>query len=380
MDKTTDLQIIIKQLIEEGKEGDYWDFKECHHEKAGDLIHDVICFANTIRHQGDRYIIFGVTDNGIIKDKETNAQKRNQSDIINTLSQAGFAGNSYPDVFLKEIIIDGKNIDVLIIKDKPEKPYYLQKEYNNKGVKINPGTIYTRIRDANTPKNQVAPAPDIEKMWRERFGLSSTPLERVKIYLQDFNGWEETLETEWHYKQFPEFTVTEIVEDIREVIGGESWVRSAINPKAFVSTMRVKYHQTVLKNVCCIYYDEMRYITPAPKPTFIELYTNNKEWFYSICADSFDFFMLQFLTKREAQDLLHNGINDRYSFNIPVIIFSLDVQKDSFVNHLKGKKIQYNVNPSFSNDPIVTDYDRKIIEYSKAVIDIFQSWKEHIEK
>ncbi|MGL5078536.1 MAG: cupin domain-containing protein, partial [Waterburya sp.] len=195
--------------------------------------------------------------------------------------------------------------------------------------------------------------------------------------LQDFDGWEETSENEWHYNQFPEFTVTTTDEEIWEVTGGENWVRAATNPKAFVIPMCIKYYQTVLKKVNCLYYDEMRFIIPALEPIITEEIPDAK-WFYGICADSFDFYLLQFLTKRKSSDLLNNGITDRTGIKLPVIIFSSRLQKDNFINYLKLNPSQINIsNFQLPLDPIITDQDRKIIEYSKAVMNIFQSWKEN---
>ncbi len=58
----TDLSEIIGGLIATGKEGDHWDFKRDSHTKTGDLIKDIMCLANTPRHAGDRYIVYGVDD------------------------------------------------------------------------------------------------------------------------------------------------------------------------------------------------------------------------------------------------------------------------------------------------------------------------------
>ena len=51
------LQELVLSLLEQGKEGEYWDFKQEWHEKIEDLLKDIICFANTV-HSKDCYIIF----------------------------------------------------------------------------------------------------------------------------------------------------------------------------------------------------------------------------------------------------------------------------------------------------------------------------------
>ena len=101
-------------------------------------------------------------------------------------------------------------------------------------------------------------------MWREKFGLDQTPLQRVKNYLIDRDGWTSTSENVWFYSQFPEFTIAPTEEETRPVQAGENWIRAATNPSAFVRPFRICFHQTMLALIVCLYYDEMRKITPAP--------------------------------------------------------------------------------------------------------------------
>ena len=247
----TDLSRIIGDLIATGKEGDHWDFKREPHAMTGDLIKDIICLANSPRHTGDRYIIYGVDDTGLVVGLQSGT-RRTQADIVNTLSNAGFAGGVYPDIYLQQIELQGHRLEVLVIKDRPEKPYYLQKKYHKGGVRLNPGTVYARVRDSNTPSDQVASSYDIDRMWRQRFGLDQTPFQRVQNYLLDRDGWAKTSEDVWYYSQFPEFTISPTEEEARPVQAGENWVRAATNPSAFVRPFRICFHQTVLAQVVCI--------------------------------------------------------------------------------------------------------------------------------
>ena len=41
------LQATITQLISVQHEGDYWDFKRKWHKNLADLLHDIICLANS---------------------------------------------------------------------------------------------------------------------------------------------------------------------------------------------------------------------------------------------------------------------------------------------------------------------------------------------
>ena len=55
----------IEKLIASGKEGPWWDFKQTYHQNNAALVHDILCMANVL-HDGDRYLIFGVNDEGLI--------------------------------------------------------------------------------------------------------------------------------------------------------------------------------------------------------------------------------------------------------------------------------------------------------------------------
>ena len=299
--RMTDLSSIIQDLIATGKEGDHWDFKREPHAKAGDLIKDIICLANSSRHEGDRYIIYGADDTGSVVGLQS-ATHRTQADIVNTLSNAGFAGGVYPDIYLQEVELQGQRIEVVVIKDRPEKPYYLHKKYHHDNVRLNPGTVYARVRDSNTPSDQVASSHDIERMWRQRFGLDLTPFQRVQNYLLDWDGWTSTSEFNWYYSQFPEFTISPTEEEIRPVQAGENWVRAAINPSATVRPFQICFHQTMLAEVVCILYDEMHAITPAPQSTHFD-YAKDL-WFFSLSADTPEFLFLQFLTRTAEEQLL----------------------------------------------------------------------------
>ena len=73
-------------------------------------------------------------------------------------------------------MIDGTAVDVLVIEDEPKKPYQLVDRIE----KVHPYHVYTRICDTNTPINGSAQPHEVERMWRERFGLDAPALERAR--------------------------------------------------------------------------------------------------------------------------------------------------------------------------------------------------------
>lgn len=235
-----ELQNIIEELISTKKEDVYYDFKKEWHDNTVDLIRDIICFANC-EYNGNRYLIFGIDEENFDKGEYiigVSSQKRVlQADLINSLRKAGFADGVFPDISIHTFIINDKEIDIVEIKNINEKPYYLEKHYLNKNEKdtrtddkifeeslrkstsIPAGTIFTRIKDTNTPKNQVASSNQIEHMWKERFGLTLSIIDRFKIYLQDVGSWSKVdndliaIDDDEHedgiyfYNKFPEFKI-----------------------------------------------------------------------------------------------------------------------------------------------------------------------------
>lgn len=368
------LRDIVFQLVSLKKEGDFWDFKLKHHENTVDLVKDITCLANTTRHKGKRYLIFGVCPNTYeLKGVNQSELRRTQADIIDALRNANFSTNNFPDITLETIEFENRKIDIIIISDSPNKPYYLEKEYQFRGKRMRAGAIYSRTQDTNTPYEGTAAVADTEQMWRERFGLTEPPLERLRNYLADFKGWDQVFENKWHYKQFPEFTMCPTEEDTRAVEAGESWVRACTNPNAFVRPMIAKFHQTIMAKTDCIYFDEMRGLIPAPSLTMVR--DTDEKWFYSFCAgENLDYAFLQFFTRKNKHELPENILTDGRYRMLPVIVFSSSQEKEKFLASLKDKVVQILDRHVFRASG-VSEHDCNIISYSRAVIERFKEWK-----
>lgn len=146
---------LVESLIETGREDDWWDFKESHHEDKASLLHDIICLANN-RADKDSYLIIGVRDKTFeIIGVENDVNRRNQQNIVDFLSSKNFAGQLRPRVEVRTIQLSGHEVDVFIIKNLTDVPYYLLKEYtdknykNHKGKTVHASHIYTRVMDNN---------------------------------------------------------------------------------------------------------------------------------------------------------------------------------------------------------------------------------------
>ena len=261
------LQETVATLIGRRAEGAYWDFKRCHHRDKDKLIHDILCLANA-RHHGSRFIIFGVDNKEFsLHSISSDTGRRTQADIASLFRDNAnkFFQSRFPEFYLTEVSINGALIDVLVVEDTSHKPYYLIDKYRN----ILAHHIYTRVCDTNTPMNDVAQPHEIERMWRERFGLDMPPLERVKLYLGAFDAWipsnriAENLDR--HYKIFPEFTL-KVTEAEKFIAYHEEWTRGEIrNHNNHAGYFEIYYHQTCLARVHYVSFDDHKKSMVAPK-------------------------------------------------------------------------------------------------------------------
>ena len=223
---------IVRDLIGRGGEGVYWDFKLEHHAHKGDLVHDVLCLANA-EHDGPRFLVFGVEDGGVsVQTIEDDDGRRTQADIAGLFrDNAGkFFQSRFPTFHLRTIEIDGKQVDVLIIEDEPKKPYYLVEKIKN----VRAHHIYTRVCDTNTPVDRVAQPHEIERMWRQRFRLDASALERAKRCLAEPAAWTQREEDGFvccHHDVLPEFTLKAASAEKDHMGSAQEWTRGEISDR-----------------------------------------------------------------------------------------------------------------------------------------------------
>ncbi len=256
---------IVRDLIGRRSEGIYWDFKLKHHTNKGDLIHDVLCLANA-EHDGPRFLVFGVEDGGAsIRSIEGDGGRLTQADIAGLFrDNAGkFFQSRFPTLHLRTIEIDGKLVDVLIIEDEPKKPYYLVERIK----KVPAHHIYTRVCDTNTPVTDAAQPHEIERMWRERFGLDAPALARAKRYLAEPTVWTESEENGYvccHHDVFPEFTLRAATAE--DWLGSsQEWTRGEIRTdNNHAGWYELRCHQTLLRRIHYVSFDDGKKNMVAP--------------------------------------------------------------------------------------------------------------------
>lgn len=269
------------------QESEYLDFKREHVENNANLVHDILCLSNS-RTDKDRFLIIGIDSenenapNDIVLDKN----RKTQAQLIDTLRNANFS--HLPDIrILSGKLSSGETVDIIKIANKPLKPYFLLKDYRVGQTTVRAGVIYGRDLDANTPLDKSSSMSDIEWMFRQRFGIDQSPLQRAKINLLDTTSWcrdyDEGLMFFYH-QLFPEIIIQEVKfeeGDSREKFD-EAWVRIFPDRKAFRSEFYLKYHSTKLASLFVIWCDGARWIQVQPMIFFVNSEMSNTLSYYMV--------------------------------------------------------------------------------------------------
>lgn len=256
---------LVEQLVKQKREGDWWDFKKQHHSNLHDLLHDLLCLANII-YDGDRFIIFGVSDDYEITGLSENDVRYTQADILNFLRTKSFAYHKIPNVKLDSILVDGKELDVLTIKNEDYKPYFLTRDETKQGTTVRAGTVYSRMGDSNTPKNGSANPYEVEAMWRQRFGLDKKASERFINVLVDFKNWKYDGVSKAFYDIDPDYTI-EIGGN--EGSGGKFWWEEGLFEKPDRFYYHLKYKGVELHKLLVVRFRNENLQIPFPNIEFI---------------------------------------------------------------------------------------------------------------
>lgn len=277
-DKLTEL---VEEFIRTKREDDWWDFKQCHYDDRASLLHDIICLANN-RVDKDAYLILGIQDITFdVIGVENDPKRKNQQNIVDFLRLPAFAGETRPRVEVRTVFIENHEIDVFIIKNSTDVPYYLTENYTDKKYKPDPPKkgktvqafhIYTRVMDNNTPVNKNADIRDVEHLWKKRFGLLQTPLEQVKILLQTPEDWIEE-DSRYYHKLFPQYTI--VIEDEEDDDGlskeGNKMFYHHVqtDTSAYYGVIKIYHYSTQLFSCQSTDLDGHRMTAPCPESEFI---------------------------------------------------------------------------------------------------------------
>lgn len=262
-----DIQDLIKQ-----HESESLDFKQSHHEDTLSLLHDILCLANAWV-ESDRYLVFGVADDGTITGVEADGYRRNGASVQDLLRASRL--NRLPTVAMVTFQVDGHEVDVLTIKNRPDKPFFVTTDKDHHGRTLRAGVMYTRIGDTNVPLRESASEASIELAWRERFGLGLPPLRRAFRLLKEPDNWQNVSgEAYMYHREFPEFTVIEGKTLVRHF--QEDWTKHFPDTSARSYTVQLRFGSTILRELTFVSCDGGRYSLPLPTITGSGRYEINR--------------------------------------------------------------------------------------------------------
>lgn len=354
----------IFELISLKQEGEYWDFKRQWHENNADLLHDIICMANNLT-DNDGYIIIGIdekddfTVHGVMS--ETN--RKNTQKLVDFLKDKAFAGDRRPTVYVQAIEWAEQFIDVIVIQNNMYTPYYLTKDYEDKKQDKNVVRayhIYTRIMDTNTPKNRSADLDKVEYLWKKRFGINKTALERMQVYLEDKENWKQNEHGIKYYKYAPEFTIQS--EYDRSRTGYEIYMLGQCDSTPYWEDIRLYYHSTLLTTASAVALDGGRCFTTAPKHGFVQI-ENKDLFYYYFIENSLEYVLHEFFIHDNNGELSEDVWSRKKFFEVVLLFNSEDerVQFNEYVlNHCE--KFEPYKEAAIPYIPDIVGYDKETLK------------------
>ena len=262
----------IGRLIDLHQEGSYWDLKKEWYgkDKDSDQLIDIICMANNLANR-DAYIIIGIDEEHdySVSDVSNDPNRRNTQMLTDFLRSKKFAGDYRPVVTVEPLHLSGGWIDVIVVRNSTNTPFFLKERYKS----VNPNNIYVRLQDSNTPCDRSADFHHVEYLWKKRFGMLLTPIEKVKLYLKHPEDWENSpsQEDKKYYKFAPEYTIEHTFEPDDHRDGYEYYLFAQTDSRPHWCDIRICYHQTVLADMGGVILDGGRYFTATPNTDGISL-------------------------------------------------------------------------------------------------------------
>lgn len=320
----TELVELVQNFRSLGREGGYWDFKKEWHKNKAELLLDIICMANNMEDR-DAYIILGIHDQTmevVGVDRDPNRR------TLNSLSQF-VAGKNFavytPEVDMQTIELENCKVDIIIIRNGNHTPYYLETDFSDEGVVVHHGKVYVRLNDRKAGKDRVAPYSCIEHLWKKRFGINLSVMERLSLLLNETDKWIH----DWGNKKYayhidyPEFRMQ--YED--EMCVG--WCPAAAfyaHPGMHFSRLDILYHNTIIYETELWVFDEYRLY--LPKSTNCKIDHVNDFWYSYYDLSTIEGKLLTIFTNGT------NNISSREPNYHQILIFKNTSEKKEFDAYL----------------------------------------------
>lgn len=331
----TELETRVRECLSLQQEGESWDYKKEWYIKKHDLLLDIICMSNLVGYE-DGIIIIGCDeehDHRLI-DIKADPNRRDTAKIVDFLRDKHFARGVRPVVYVHTMTVQGVTIDVIVVKNTRNTPYYLTERFGD----ICANHIYTRVMDTNTPRDKSADPDRVEKLWKKRFALDATALDRMLYLLKSPDDWDSVDGAESYFcKTAPEFTLI-MESDDRD--GYEYFLFNQMDKRPHWYNIYLKYHQTVVYTTLGVGLDGGRYYTPCPE---IEGFRDDKGCYHIYRA--FTVGTLQFELNRFLYQKEKTGDEEhcRKRFFECVAVFDSEVEKHQFEAYAATKYRQASI-------------------------------------
>ncbi|TDF94669.1 AlbA family DNA-binding domain-containing protein [Paenibacillus piri] len=326
----------ILRLIDSKREDDYWDFKQQHHTNKADLLLDIICMANN-RVDRDAYIIFGIADKTFeVIGVENDENRKNQQMVIDFLKSKSFVSGIRPRIEIRTLMLADHEIDVLIVKNSTDTPYFLTDRYSDGNRTVRSNHIYTRVGDTNTDIDKSADINNIEYLWKKRFLLTRSPFEQIMKRLENKDEWK-TDEYVYYNVYNPEFTITLEDDDEGFELRPEFYAYAMTNSSTMYQMLSIKYFGTQLYGRQIVILDGGRYSTPTPEWEFLYFGEYRTQADYALkcfTKDSPAYKLNEFLYNEDNHE---QGYARRRFFEV-VLLFEDSLEKDAFLEYVHHYK------------------------------------------
>ena len=328
--------------------------------------------ANNIENR-DAYIIIGVANSGEFNDISNDTNRKNTKKLIDLLREVRFVGQYRPIVRVETISISENVIDVIVIENTTNTPYVLEIDFPKQGKTIRQGNIYTRIQDTNTPVDKTADYDKAELLWKKRFHLNASPLDKFNYYIKDTDNWIfDSYANELYYKYSNELFK---IKKIRENEKGTNtvWDHIGIYVPWYKSRVEITWQNVVIKTDVVI--SNSKYSALMPDFPFLQFEgDNNGYWYWCYVMNSNRELLNRLIVRDHSNAQIMN-----FDFYPNIICFKNVNEKTDFEDYLRDNwstlktefdKIEDNQNITdriFQNDFKCTKFFPRIFNQWKTI-------------
>ena len=210
--------------------------------------------------------------------------------------------------------------------------------------------------DTNTPKNSSADINIIESLWKKRFGIDATALDRALLLVQTPCDWVDSDGGKKFYKYAPEFTLEKIsAGDCRN--GYEFYLFNQCDSHPRWYDINIYYHQTLLYSLGGAALDGGRCFTSTPQTDGISLYKES----YHHWDISYKYFV-----KGSIEHIIHlfyitdnmdEELTARQRFMECILVFESEYERMKFNDFVIANFKKYNVDEFTNRLPYFPDLE-----------------------